>query len=106
MLSSLCKLISVDQFFTSPWKEDLAKSMGMVQCPTPASRVKQIDLMFTYRERSQGSYPSTHTTRHYTLFQEANLINNAKIKMISKRAISRPVSSDESLQLNTFNDSP
>lgn len=42
--------MSVDQFATSPWKEDLARSMGMVRCPTPASRVRQIDLMVTCRD--------------------------------------------------------
>lgn len=48
--SLLCKLIKVDQFFTSPWKDDLARSMGMVRCPTPASRVRQIDLIFICKD--------------------------------------------------------
>lgn len=58
-LSSLCKLMSVDQFVTSPWKEDLARSMGIVRCPTPASRVRQTDLMVTCQwNETQCAYTS------------------------------------------------
>lgn len=53
----LWMLMSVNQFVTCPWKEDLASSMGMVWCPTPASRVTQIDLMLTCRDDGQSVKP-------------------------------------------------
>lgn len=53
----LWMLMSVNQFVTCPWKQDLASSMGMVWCPTPASRVTQIDLMLTCRDDGQSVKP-------------------------------------------------
>lgn len=53
----LWMLMSVNQFVTCPWKEDLASSMGMVRCPTPASRVTQMDLMLTCRDHGQSVKP-------------------------------------------------
>ncbi len=50
-----CRLMRVLQFFTSPWNEALASSMGTVRWPTPASSVTQMEWMFILRDSPWGT---------------------------------------------------
>ncbi len=50
-----CRLMRVLQFFTSPWNDALASSMGTVRWPTPASSVTQMEWMFILRDSPWGT---------------------------------------------------